>query len=187
MIPYQFYYQLVVLGLLWLFVMLHSAWPSRCATAQGMPAKPITPRRQRSKEPKAFAGLTHQPHCAACAQGIVPRPQAPCPPPPRMVPTRGRPRQVDTSQHFCPNPACAYRGWVGWGNLRANGLPTICQAECVTFFAPSTRPAYNEFGWNHSPYDHAAWPSGYAGVGRQYCVRPGHAAAPSPATPHTRC
>jgi IS1 family transposase len=124
MIPYQFYYQLVVLGLLWLFVMLHSAWPSRCATAQGMPAKPITPRRQRSKEPKAFAGLTHQPHCAACAQGIVPRPQAPCPPPPRMVPTRGRPRQVDTSQHFCPNPACAYRGWVGWGNLRANGHPS---------------------------------------------------------------
>src|SRR6266436_6357065 len=124
MIPYQFYSQLVVLGLLWLFVMLHSAWPSRCATAQGMPATPITPRRQRSKEPKPFAGLTHQPHCAACAQGIVPRPQAPCPPPPRMAPTRGRPRQVDTSQHFCPNPDCAYRGWVGWGNLSANGHPS---------------------------------------------------------------
>jgi IS1 family transposase/transposase-like protein len=124
MIPYQFYYQLVVLGLLWLFVMLHSAWPSRCATAQGTPAKPITPRRQRSKEPKPFAGLTHQPHCEACAQGIVPRPQAPCPPPPRMVPTRGRPRQVDTSQHFCPHPDCAYQGWVGRGNLRANGHPS---------------------------------------------------------------
>jgi IS1 family transposase len=25
--------------------------------------------------------------------------------------------------HFCPNPDCAYRGWVGWGNLRANGHP----------------------------------------------------------------
>ena len=72
-------------------------------------------------------------------------------------------------------------------DLHANGLPTICQAECVTFFAPSTRPAYNEFGWHHSPYDDAAWPSGYAGVGHQYCVRPGHAAAPSPATPHTHC
>jgi IS1 family transposase len=23
----------------------------------------------------------------------------------------------------CPNPDCAYRGWVGWGNLRANGHP----------------------------------------------------------------
>jgi hypothetical protein len=41
-----------------------------------------------------------------------------------MVPTRGRRRQVDTSTHFCQNPDCAYRGWVGWGNLRANGHPT---------------------------------------------------------------
>jgi len=26
--------------------------------------------------------------------------------------------------HFCPNPDCTYRGWVGWGNLRANGHPS---------------------------------------------------------------
>src|SRR5262249_4602035 len=32
--------------------------------------------------------------------------------------------EVDTSHHFCPNPDCAYRGWVGWGNLRANGHPS---------------------------------------------------------------
>jgi IS1 family transposase len=25
--------------------------------------------------------------------------------------------------HFCPNPDCAFRGWVAWGNLRANGHP----------------------------------------------------------------
>jgi len=31
---------------------------------------------------------------------------------------------VDTSQHFCPHPDCAYRGWVGLGNLRANGHPS---------------------------------------------------------------
>ena len=37
--------------------------------------------------------------------------------------TRGRRRQVDTSTHFCPNPDCRYQGWVGWGNLRANGHP----------------------------------------------------------------
>src|SRR4029434_39824 len=43
--------------------------------------------------------------------------------PPRIVPTRGRRRQGDTSTHFCPTPACAYRGWAGWGNLRANGHP----------------------------------------------------------------
>jgi IS1 family transposase len=39
------------------------------------------------------------------------------------VPTRGRRRQVDTATHFCPNPDCRYRGWAGWGNLRANGHP----------------------------------------------------------------
>jgi hypothetical protein len=33
MIPHLVFYQLAVLGLLWLFVMLHAAWPSRCATA----------------------------------------------------------------------------------------------------------------------------------------------------------
>jgi len=38
--------------------------------------------------------------------------------------TRGRCREIATLRHFCPNPACAYRGWVGWGNLRANGHPS---------------------------------------------------------------
>src|SRR5262245_56034267 len=52
-----------------------------------------------------------------------PRPHAPAAPPPRLVMTRGRRRQIDTAHQFCPNPACAYWGWVGWGNLRANGHP----------------------------------------------------------------
>jgi hypothetical protein len=30
---------------------------------------------------------------------------------------------VDTSQHFCPHGGCRYRGWLGRGNLRANGHP----------------------------------------------------------------
>jgi len=51
-------------------------------------------------------------------------PQPPSCPPPRIVPTRGRPRQVETSQHFCPYPDCAYQGWVGLGNLCANGHPS---------------------------------------------------------------
>jgi hypothetical protein len=34
MIPHLFYYQLVVLGLLWLCVMLHAVWPSRGGTPQ---------------------------------------------------------------------------------------------------------------------------------------------------------
>jgi len=31
---------------------------------------------------------------------------------------------VDTSQHFCPHTGCRYRGWLGRGNLRANGHPS---------------------------------------------------------------
>src|SRR6266852_5855931 len=124
MIPHQFYYKLVVLGLLWLCVMLHLAWPSRDVTTQTKPAKPLTPRRQRSTEPKPFAGLTHTPHCALCAQEAA-HPQAPPPVrPDPMPPTHRRPREVDTSQHFCPHPGCRYRGWLGLGNLRANGHPS---------------------------------------------------------------
>jgi IS1 family transposase len=124
MIPHLFFYQLAVLGFLWLFVMLHAAWPSRCTTAQGTPAQPIMPRRQRSKAPKSFAGLTHKPHCALCEQEAA-HPQAPPPVPPAPMPlSTRRPRRVDTSLHFCPHAGCAYRGWLGLGNLRANGHPS---------------------------------------------------------------
>jgi hypothetical protein len=55
--------------------------------------------------------------------------------------TRGRRREIDTSRHFCPHPDCASRGWVGWGNLRANGHPrgspwrqllcVVCRRYCL--------------------------------------------------------
>ena len=124
MIPHQFFYLMVVLGLLWLFFMLHLAWPSLCPATPQRPAEPSLPRRPRSSEPKAFAGLTHKPQCVACAQAPpAPPVTAPAAPPPRITSTRGRKRQVDTGHHFCPNPDCPYRGWVGWGNLRAHGHP----------------------------------------------------------------
>jgi hypothetical protein len=123
MIPHLFYYQLMVLGLLWLCVMLHYAWPSRGVAAQQRPATPITPRRQRSKAPQPFAGLTQKPHCALCDQeALHPTPPPPLPPDP-MPPTNRRPRVIDTSRHFCPHGNCRYRGWLGVGNLRANGHP----------------------------------------------------------------
>src|SRR5262249_4465524 len=53
----------------------------------------------------------------------APRPHAPAAPPPRLVPTRGRPCQVETSQPCCPYPDWAYQGWAGGGNLQANGHP----------------------------------------------------------------
>jgi IS1 family transposase len=124
MIPHPFFYLMVVLGLLWIFFLLPLAWPSPCPATPQRPAEPILPQRSRSSEPKAFAGLTHKPQCVACEQAPPALPViAPAAPPPRITSTRGRKRQVDTGHHFCPNPDCTYRGWVGWGNLRANGHP----------------------------------------------------------------
>jgi hypothetical protein len=41
-----------------------------------------------------------------------------------MTPTNRRPREIDTSLHFCPHAGCDYGGWFGLGNLRANGHPS---------------------------------------------------------------
>jgi IS1 family transposase len=123
MVSHLFFYQLVLLGLLWLCVMLHYAWPNECARGDQRPSQPLPPRK-RSSDPKPFPGLTRTPPCAACEQAHAHGPQPPGCPPPRMAPTRGRPRQVDTSHHFCPGPACAYGGWLGLGNITSNGHPS---------------------------------------------------------------
>jgi IS1 family transposase len=126
MVSHLFYYQLALLAIVWLFIMLHLTWPKPGVTAPAAPAEPepFTPKRPRSHEPKAFEGLTTKSHCALCAQEAA-HPQAPPPVrPDPMPPTHRRPREVDTSQHFCPHPGCRYRGWLGLGNLRANGHPS---------------------------------------------------------------
>ena len=119
--PTVFFSQLVLLGLLWLCVLLYYAWPSRCVASQ---QRPITSRRKRSHEPTPFAGLTQKPHCALCEHEAAHPKTSPPVPPDSMLPTNRRPREVDTSRHFCPHPGCPYRGWLGLGNLRANGHPS---------------------------------------------------------------
>ena len=126
MIQPLFFYQLALLGLLWLCVMLHLAWPSRgpgSSRRSVEPETPITSRRTRAHAPTPFVGLPHKPPCALCAhEASHPTPPPPMRPDP-MPPTNRRPRQVDTSRHFCPHATCDYRGWLGLGNLRANGHP----------------------------------------------------------------
>jgi len=130
MVSHLFYYQLALLAILWLFVLLHVTWSEPGLTT---PAVPAQPKRNRSPEPKPFAGLTHKPPCALCDQEAGETAPAPPRRPDPMPPTHRRPRTVDTSMHFCPHTACDYRGWLGRNNLRANGLPTICQPRFVTF------------------------------------------------------
>src|SRR2546429_6730641 len=137
MVSHLFYYQLALLALVWLFIMLHLTWPKPGVTARAAPAEPepITPKRPRSHEPKAFEGLTKKPHCALCEPDTA---QPKAPPPVRhdpMAPTNRRPREVDTSQHFCPHVGCDFWGWLGLGNLRANGHPSggpWRQFQCTT-------------------------------------------------------
>src|SRR6266571_7567748 len=124
MMPDPLFYQLLLVGLVWLCLMLHVVWPYDRATAGPTTPRPAKAPPKRSSDPKPFPGLPRTPPCAACEQVHEHVPQPPSCPPPRIVPTRGRPRQVDTSRHFCPHPDCPYRGWVGWGNLSANGHPS---------------------------------------------------------------
>jgi hypothetical protein len=123
MVSNLFFYQLALIALLWLCLLLHYAWPSDRAAIRSTPPALMPPQRKRHRDLTSFEGLTTKPHCDACEHTSAPHPHAPAAPPPRIVMTRGRRRQVDTSHHFCPHPDCAYRGWVGWGNLRANGHP----------------------------------------------------------------
>jgi IS1 family transposase len=126
MISHHVYYQLAVVGLLWLCIMLHYLWPSRGTPSPQPPAQPVLSKfkRKRSNAPKACEGLTKKPHCAACEHEA----NHPSPPPLRrpepMPSTKRRPCTINTSRHFCPHTGCDYRGWQGLGNLRANGHPS---------------------------------------------------------------
>ncbi len=96
-------------------------WNPQGLTTLPVPAKL---RRPHTNEPKLFDGLTHKPHCALCEQEVTPPQAPPAVLPEPMPPTNRRPREIDTSQHFCPHLGCDYRGWLGLNNLRANGHPS---------------------------------------------------------------
>ena len=54
-----FFNKLVLIALVWLFRMLHYTWPNNCTQRQSSPM-PLQSRRQHSREPKPFAGLTQK-------------------------------------------------------------------------------------------------------------------------------
>lgn len=105
--------------------------------------------RQRTQSP------TKIPPCPACLAESQEKATTSSDPPPIIEHKRGAPRQVDTSSHFCPDPACRYYGWIGRGNLRSNGHPngsryrqlqcTVCgkyfMETCNTVFYRKKVPA----------------------------------------------
>ncbi len=130
--------------LLWLGVHRYLWW-QRGSAPKPSPAQP-TPRPPQA--PKPFAGLTTKPYCAACEHGQDHVRQPPPSPPPLLVPKRGRPRTVDTHSQYCPKRTCTYYGWIGHGNLRANGHPgsgAWRQFHCVvcdTYFLETHRTLF---------------------------------------------
>src|SRR5215510_13560133 len=138
--------------------MVHVWWPGHRTPTPRTSLKPGKLRRTRSKEPKPFTGYIHKPLCEACQQGVDARPKAPGSPPPVMLFTRGRRRTVDTSGHFCPDHDCSYHGWLGRGNIRANGHPggqpwrqlQGCIGKKGATYAAFSRGVTNVGGVSHS-------------------------------------
>jgi len=135
MVPTPLFYQLLVVALVLICLFIHVGLPDMPLPKPQPPLASNKRRRRRSQEPQPFPGLMHKPLCEACEQGADVRLQAPGEPPPIITFTRGRRRTVDTQSHFCPEPNCSYHGWLGRGNLRANGHPggqPWRQLQCVS-------------------------------------------------------
>jgi hypothetical protein len=77
MVSDLFFYQLVLVALVWLCVILQWAWPSAPTMVCPTIPLPSPPPLKRRREPKPFAGLTTKPHCDACEHAPAPHPYAP--------------------------------------------------------------------------------------------------------------
>ncbi len=90
---------------------------------------------QRDKKAKPFAELTRQPICKRCvAEAEKQEKRTQKEPPAKIERERGRPPEVDTSNHFCPERSCQYYGWLDRGNIISNGHPSSGQwrqLKCV--------------------------------------------------------
>ena len=135
MAPNALFYPLLLETLVLVCLIIHVWWPDPLRATPPPPIKPDKPWRKRSKALKSFTGYLHKPLCEACEHGIDSRPKAPGSLPPVMIFTRGRKRTVDTQSHFCPDPDCSYHGWLGRGDICANGQPggqPWRQLQCVS-------------------------------------------------------
>jgi hypothetical protein len=90
MVSNPLFYQLLLITLVLICLLVHVGLPNDPPFVPKTPLQPKPRKRRRVKEPKAFAGLIHQPLCEACEQGTDTRPQAPGSPPPVITFKRGR-------------------------------------------------------------------------------------------------
>src|SRR2546429_3549355 len=135
MASHLLFYQLLLVALVCLCFVLHALWPGARTSVRPTLLQPSPPRPKRSREPTPFAGLLHTPLCAACDQAAASGHKALRTPPPLITYARGRKRTIDSQKQFCPDLDCSYYGWLGRGNIRANGHPggnPWRQFQCVS-------------------------------------------------------
>src|SRR5437588_2441693 len=135
MASHLLFYQLLLVALVCLCCVLQALWPGARTGVRPTLLQPSPPRPKRSREPTPFAGLLHTPLCAACDQAAASGHKAPRTPPPLITYARGRKRIIDSQNQFCPDVDCSYYGWLGRGNIRANGHPggkPWRQFQCVS-------------------------------------------------------
>jgi IS1 family transposase len=127
-------HECLLVVLLWLAIISYEVWQQSRPARHRATRMPGTRLTKRSKEQKPFAGLTQKPLCIACEHLLGQGTPPPAPPPPLLHSPCGRPRTVVTTHHFCPELTCHYYGWVGLGNIRANGHPSGSpsrQLQCI--------------------------------------------------------
>lgn len=96
------------------------------------------------RTPSASSSRTCKPDCPACQAEAQGQPNCPPRPAPLAKQKTGRPRGVNTAGHYCPNRTCSHYGWVGLGNIVANGHPNrgrwrqLKCTVCGKHFAEST-------------------------------------------------
>jgi hypothetical protein len=115
------FHERLLRGRLWLCLIRYGVGLWRRAVTDQAPGHIAPWATRHAPDPKPFPGLTIKPRCRACESGHSDPPLAA--PPPRLHCSSGRPRTVVTHHPFCPEPPCRYDGWVGRGNIRANGHP----------------------------------------------------------------
>jgi hypothetical protein len=177
MVSHLFFYQLVLIALVWLCLMLQWMWPSAAAPCP-TPPEPTPPVPKRKRERKPFAGLTTKPYCDACAHASDPHPQAPSAPPPRHMRTRGRRRQSTPPPIAAPtrtvpiaagsdgviSAPTAIPMVVPGGSCCASPVATIVSRLSARFFMVSTLPS------SSSCVCLRAWPRDWISGGRRGCL-----------------
>ena len=120
--PSEVLREIIMLIQIWILVNWIQIWLEGQQYKQKRKKKGSQRKKRERRKPEDFQGLTKKPECEACQAAASHQTERPIPPP-MIASKRGRPQEVDTSNHYCPKQKCHYYGWLGRGNMRANGHP----------------------------------------------------------------